>query len=111
MTKLLQPQRVSLTSDDRYSCRWTTGDVICNSYVRASDFPEHLRSAHGVVGADKASLVCGWVDCFTKMRKENIMRHVNEQHLELRYPCPTCHEQFTRAHTMQNHIARKHPGN
>ncbi|KAG6373318.1 hypothetical protein JVT61DRAFT_6459 [Boletus reticuloceps] len=94
-----------------YVCLWVTNGVVCNLHFQASEFPDHLRAAHGVVGADKASLTCCWVNCFTEMKKESVMRHMNEKHLELRHVCPTCNEQFTRTYTMQNHIARKHSGN
>ncbi|KAF8414977.1 hypothetical protein L210DRAFT_3589001 [Boletus edulis BED1] len=46
-----------------------------------------------------------------EMPKDCLMRHINENHLELRHICPICHEQFTRANTMQNHMSRKHSGN
>ncbi|KAF8134877.1 hypothetical protein EV363DRAFT_1396342 [Boletus edulis] len=107
-------QLASIANDPRYRpyvCLWVTDGVVCNLHFQASEFPDHLRSAHGVVGADKASLMCCWVNCFAEMPKDCLMRHINENHLELRHICPICHEQFTRANTMQNHMSRKHSGN
>ncbi|KAF8134876.1 hypothetical protein EV363DRAFT_1294636 [Boletus edulis] len=93
-----------------YVCLWVTNGGVCNLHFQASEFPEHLRSDHGVVGPEKAPFVCSWFGCFDEMQKESIIRHVNEQHLELRYECPICHEQFTRAHTVQKHVSERHQG-
>ncbi|KAF8134885.1 hypothetical protein EV363DRAFT_1396352 [Boletus edulis] len=110
--KLCELARIANNPQHRpYVCLWVTNGVVCNSHFQASEFPEHLRAAHGVVGQDKTPLVCCWYNCSTEMKKESVMRHVNEKHLEQRHMCPTCHEQFTRAHTMQNHVTKKHSGN
>jgi hypothetical protein len=102
-------QSRSLTNLRYYPCYWVTGQAVCGSLVQDLEFPEHLRCHHGVGGPDKAQLMCCWIGCFTEMKKESLMRHVNEKHLEIKYACPNCPEQFTRIHTLQSHMSIKHP--
>ncbi|KAF8558112.1 hypothetical protein OG21DRAFT_1481648 [Imleria badia] len=66
-----------------YTCGWVTGQVICSSFVQVADFPDHLRS-HGLVGSEQTKVKCCWVSCSADMKKESLVRHVNEKHLELR---------------------------
>jgi hypothetical protein len=85
-----------------------TGQAVCSSLVQGPDFTEHLRSHHGIGGPDKAQLMCCWIGCFAEMKKESLVRHVNERHLEFKYACPNCPEQFTRDYTLRNHMLKKH---
>ena len=91
-----------------YPCCWVTGQAACDLVVQGLDFSEHLRSHHGVGGPEKAPLVCCWSGCFAEMKKESLMRHVNEKHLEIKHACPSCPEQFTRDYTLRNHVSKKH---
>ena len=87
-----------------------TGQAVCSSLVQGLEYSEHLRSHHGVGGPERAQLMCCWRGCFTEMKKESLIRHVNEKHLEIKHTCPNCPEQFTRTHTLQNHMSNKHSG-
>ncbi|KAH0833173.1 hypothetical protein J3R83DRAFT_12201, partial [Lanmaoa asiatica] len=108
---LLQLAPIANQPQHRYhTCCWSTPQGICCALIKGRDFPEHLRTNHGIIGPEKALLRCYWVDCFAEMKKESLTRHVQERHLELRYQCPNCPEQFTRSYTMHNHISRKHSG-
>ncbi|KAG8213150.1 hypothetical protein J3R82DRAFT_11557 [Butyriboletus roseoflavus] len=109
--RLLQVASLANHPQHRYHCcGWVTSQGLCNQHIQGHDFSEHLRADHGVVGPDKAQLRCRWVNCFAEMKKESLTRHVQEKHLELRFSCPSCSEQFTRNYTMQNHVLRKHSG-
>jgi len=89
-----------------YTCGWVTGQSICDHSVRGPDFSEHLRQNHGVTGPEKMKLMCCWRGCGCIMNKESVTRHVQETHLNWKYSCPVCSEEFTRNHTMINH--KKH---
>ena len=101
-------QFMNLPQHRYYRCYWMTGQAVCGSLIQGLEFPEHLRSHHGIGGPDNAQLKCCWIGCFAEMKKESLIRHVNERHLEFKYICPNCPEQFTRVHTMRKHMLKEH---
>jgi hypothetical protein len=106
--RLCQAPPANLPQYHFYLCCWITGQVVCSSLVQGLEFSEHLRSRHGVGGPDKALHMCCWNGCFAEMKKESLIRHVNEKHLEIKYGCSDCPEQFTRDYTLRNHMSKKH---
>ncbi|KAG9315156.1 hypothetical protein JVU11DRAFT_4279 [Chiua virens] len=93
-----------------HACFWATAHGPCNKAVLGSEFAEHLRSCHDITVADGVQLNCLWSGCSTELKKESLMRHIQEKHLEWRYACPVCGERFTRNYTRQNHL-RRHEAN
>ena len=91
-----------------YTCGWMTGQAVCGSLVQGSEFSEHLRSRHGVGVPGDVRVMCCWNGCFVKMKKEHLVRHVNETHLEIKHACPHCPAQFTRDYTLELHVSKKH---
>ncbi|KAF9223614.1 hypothetical protein BS17DRAFT_780898 [Gyrodon lividus] len=91
------------SSNRYYCCGWTAGQSICNAAVPGPEFAEHLRVYHGVTGPDKTKLRCYWTGCGSIMNKESVVRHVQEMHLNWKYACPVCSEEFSRNNTMTNH--------
>jgi len=91
-----------------YPCQWWTGHGVCNALVQCCGFSDHLRFYHGVAGSEKAQVECCWGGCSSVMRKESLMRHLNEIHLEVKVACHICGEQFTRSHTLKGHLRREH---
>lgn len=102
---------LNLPQNRSYRCCWVIGPALCGLSVPGSEFPDHLRSHHGVTGSEKTPVMCCWDGCFMEMNRESLVRHVNERHLELKYACPNCFEQFTRPYTMHNHMLKKHSSN
>ncbi|KAF9243547.1 hypothetical protein BU15DRAFT_59914 [Melanogaster broomeanus] len=76
------------------------GQDPCNASIQGPDFSEHLRIVHGVTGHEKMQLRCWWMGCGSLMKKESVVRHVQEMHLGWRYSCSVCGEEFSRNHSM-----------
>lgn len=93
-----------------HHCFWVVGlgPAICNAFVLGHEFSEHLRTDHVPAGTDKTLVMCCWAGCSSEMKKESLMRHVQEKHLEWKYTCPNCFERFTRNYTRDQHVTRKH---
>ena len=73
-----------------------------------ASFSMHLRDQHGVEGGSKAKVRCNWTKCGTVVNKENLVRHVMEQHLLYRFLCEECGGNFSRRHTLNSHVQKKH---
>ncbi|KAI6025664.1 hypothetical protein F5J12DRAFT_443684 [Pisolithus orientalis] len=87
------------------ACRWILGNgMLCNELVKGKDFSGHLRGRHGVVEAPSLQHRCRWEGCQQQQfNRDCLIRHVREQHLLWRWPCPYCHQLFTRKSTMLDH--------
>ncbi|KAI6105016.1 hypothetical protein EV401DRAFT_610325 [Pisolithus croceorrhizus] len=78
------------------------------SVLFPGQFSRHLR-VHGVTGNNAAAMSCGWVACDApQMNRGNILRHVFEMHLELRFDCSDCGMSFSRRTSLNNHRRREH---
>ncbi|KAH7884556.1 hypothetical protein F5I97DRAFT_1470252 [Phlebopus sp. FC_14] len=108
MERLLQ---IATTDSERsiYQCGWVEGQSLCNEEFQGSKLSAHLKAAHGITGPDNAQFVCCWAGCATPMKKESVIRHVQEIHLIWRYYCPwpVCKEHFSRKYTLNQHY-KKH---
>ena len=92
-----------------YICGWEmSSDTVCGIPIIGDLFPVHLRDHHGVVGDNSAKIECKWTKCGREMNKESIVRHVTERHLQYKFVCDECDAIFTRRHTLNNHVLRKH---
>ncbi|KAI6025455.1 hypothetical protein EDC04DRAFT_241295 [Pisolithus marmoratus] len=91
-----------------HTCGWVVGGAPCGHVLFPAEFSEHLR-AHGVSGNDATRVPCRWVACDSpQMGRGNLLRHVFEVHLELRFECPDCGMSFTRRNSLNNHRRRAH---
>jgi len=92
-----------------YMCGWVTwSGMTCNVPIIGASFSMHLRDQHGVEGGSKAKVRCNWTKCGTVVNKENLVRHVTEQHLLYRFLCEECGGNFSRRHTLNSHVQKKH---
>ena len=91
-----------------YTCAWVTSDVACGTPVFGDSFSAHLRDCHGIVGGDKSKFRCDWSKCGMVMNKESIVRHVVEAHLQFKFTCTICEAIFTRRHTLNCHVQKRH---
>ncbi|KAI6146931.1 hypothetical protein EDD17DRAFT_90226 [Pisolithus thermaeus] len=97
---------------EKYStCRWILPDYMpCNETVKGRDFSSHLRDRHGVTGAPSSQHRCCWEGCHEReFNRDCLIRHLREQHLQWRWPCPTCEQDFTRKNTMFEHRDKSCP--
>ncbi|OJA19530.1 hypothetical protein AZE42_06608 [Rhizopogon vesiculosus] len=91
--------------DELFQC-WWDGEygLHCNDLFRGNDLSAHLRDVHGIRGADKSPVCCRWNRCNLAMKKESIVRHVEERHLGIAHPCDTCGKKsFSRQDTLNRH--------
>jgi hypothetical protein len=88
-----------------YCCGWTFNGLPCNALVLGQDFPTHLKTVHRT--NDTPRLECLWSGCGEVLNKECLVRHVQENHLEYRWPCPNpkCDRIFTRRGVLDTHRA------
>lgn len=91
-----------------YRCGWLVPGGVCNAVLPGDSFPVHLRECHGIFGNDKARFRCEWVECGLQMNKESIVRHVTESHLQYKHQCTFCGEVFSRKHTLNGHLWKRH---
>ncbi|KAF8442272.1 hypothetical protein L210DRAFT_3203324 [Boletus edulis BED1] len=87
----------------QYYCGWTTNGVPCNTALLGQDVPLHLKTAHGA--NDTPRIECSWGNCGEVLNKGCLVRHVQEKHLEYRWPCPRCGAVFSRRGVMDTHRA------
>ncbi|KIM57430.1 hypothetical protein SCLCIDRAFT_130625, partial [Scleroderma citrinum Foug A] len=89
------------------TCGWVSNGLFCNMPVRGRDFSVHLRDIHGVIGTPASQHRCCWNGCRERdFNRDCLIRHIREQHLQWRWPCPYCQQIFTRKNTMVEHRAR-----
>lgn len=95
-------------AEQPHTCGWVVSGEPCNAVLFPRDFSRHLRD-HGVRGNNAAAISCGWVACDNpQMNRGNVLRHVFEVHLELRFECPDCGMSFSRRNSLNNHRRREH---
>ncbi|KAG9315378.1 hypothetical protein JVU11DRAFT_4525 [Chiua virens] len=88
---------------NQYFCGWITDGQRCNVLVLGEDVTDHLRAAHNSGEYEGERLTCLWDGCEETFRKGSLVRHVQEKHLEYRWPCPKCGIIFTRRGVMDAH--------
>ncbi|KIK75235.1 hypothetical protein PAXRUDRAFT_173407 [Paxillus rubicundulus Ve08.2h10] len=87
-----------------YVCHWRTDNGMrCNTQIQGREYATHIRTVHGV-GRDKR-LECRWDNCGESLKKDCVVRHLQERHLLYRWPCPRCLLSFTRRSNMNTHRA------
>ncbi|KAI5998787.1 hypothetical protein EDD15DRAFT_2194114 [Pisolithus albus] len=93
------------------TCLWIfPNGMPCNENVKGRDFSGHLRDRHGVVGTPSSQHRCCWRGCQEReFNRDCLIRHLREQHLFWRWPCPTCDQDFTRKNTMFEHRDKNCP--
>lgn len=86
-----------------YRCGWIVNGLPCNAPVLGQDFPTHLKTVHRT--NDTLRPECQWGGCRDVLNKECLVRHVQEKHLEYRWPCPNpkCDRIFTRRGVLEGH--------
>ncbi|KAG1824371.1 uncharacterized protein BJ212DRAFT_1522883 [Suillus subaureus] len=63
-------------------CLWDSGlGIPCGAFISVSDLSKHLWM-HGVNGPAKSDMSCAWGDCGRAMKRESVVRHVEEVHLQ-----------------------------
>ena len=87
----------------QFHCGWTTNGLPCNAIVLGMEVPNHLRTVHGVNAAQR--IECLWDQCGEDLNRACLIRHVQEKHLEFRWPCPKCGRIWTREGLMHAHRA------
>ncbi|KAG8212953.1 hypothetical protein J3R82DRAFT_11319, partial [Butyriboletus roseoflavus] len=87
----------------QYRCEWSTNGRECGALIQGHDVPLHLKIIHRV--NETPRLVCLWGNCGDGLNKGCLVRHVQEKHLEYRWPCPRCGALFTRRGVMDAHRA------
>ncbi|KAG2104090.1 uncharacterized protein F5147DRAFT_272315 [Suillus discolor] len=90
-------------------CSWDSGlGIPCGAYISVSNLSKHL-STHGVNGPAKSVISCAWGDCGrAAMKRENVIRHVEEVHLQVKYLCDQCNASFSRKSTRNAHVFKLH---
>ncbi|KIM57957.1 hypothetical protein SCLCIDRAFT_1115444 [Scleroderma citrinum Foug A] len=91
-----------------YICGWVTSGIICGMPIIGELFSVHLRDNHQVKGDNKTKVRCHWSTCGLVMNKESIVRHVAEMHLQYKFYCDECDAIFTRRHSLNSHVQKKH---
>lgn len=89
------------------TCGWVSNGLTCNIPVRGRDFSVHLRDSHGVIGTPASQHKCCWNGCRERdLNRDSLIRHLRERHLQWRWPCSYCRQDFTRKSTLIDHRAR-----
>ncbi|KIK39164.1 hypothetical protein CY34DRAFT_89736, partial [Suillus luteus UH-Slu-Lm8-n1] len=91
-------------------CLWDSGfGVPCGAYISVSDLSKHLWM-HGVNGPAKSVITCAWGGCGrAPMKRESVVRHVEEVHLQVKYLCDQCNASFSRRSSRNAHVVKSHP--
>lgn len=72
------------------ACKWNDGYGICGRTIIAARTGEHMLSCHFKSPLSANSrLKCMWQDCqlHKSVRRDTIIRHIEEKHLGLKYRC------------------------
>lgn len=98
-----------LASPDHTFCLWDIGGGIpCSAYISVLDLSTHLRM-HGVKGPGDLVIHCAWDGCArAPMKRESVIRHIEEVHLHLKYMCSQCGTSFSRKYTLNSHVLKAH---
>ncbi|KAN0092690.1 hypothetical protein V8E55_003474 [Tylopilus felleus] len=87
----------------QFRCAWAANGSPCNVSILGQDISSHLKTVHGA--NDTPKIVCMWGACGEMLNKGCVVRHVQEKHLEYRWPCPKCGAVFNRRGVMDTHRA------
>ncbi|KAG2369180.1 hypothetical protein BDR07DRAFT_1388935 [Suillus spraguei] len=95
---------------DHIICLWDSGfGIPCGAYINVADLSKHLGT-HGVNGPAKSVIPCAWGNCERgPMKRESVVRHVEEVHLQVKYFCDQCGASFSRRSTCNAHVFKSHP--
>ncbi|KAG1891775.1 uncharacterized protein F5891DRAFT_681149 [Suillus fuscotomentosus] len=96
-------------SPDHTICLWDVGGGIpCGACISVLDLSKHVRM-HGVKGPGDLEIQCTWDGCArSPMKRESIVRHIEEVHVQVKYRCSQCWASFSRKHTLRSHIFKAH---
>jgi hypothetical protein len=90
---------------DKIICLWDRGDgVRCRDVLKGDALSLHLRSVHGCLGADDTTLTCWWDGCAQHMEKCAIVKHIQDIHLGVTYPCRRCGVTFAGKRSFELHL-------
>lgn len=91
------------------TCLWNIGGgVPCSAYISVLDLSKHMRM-HGVKGPGDLEIQCAWDGCArAPMKRESVVRHIEEVHVQVKYLCSQCWASFSRKHTLNSHILKAH---
>ena len=82
----------------------------CGSWVpdTRNSFELHLAKNHGILlRGDPASIICcGWQGCRRHIKRGNFPRHLRK-HLEYKWGCSQCGQQFSRPDSVSDHSQKK----
>ncbi|KAG2032693.1 hypothetical protein BDR03DRAFT_969253 [Suillus americanus] len=89
--------------DKPFQCMWDVAHRLhCNALIRGYNISSHLREVHGIHGSDKCRNMCIWNGCNRELKKESLLRHVEEVHLRIVYSCD-CGNTYSRRDTLNRH--------
>ncbi|KAH7883387.1 hypothetical protein F5I97DRAFT_236309 [Phlebopus sp. FC_14] len=93
-----------------YRCLIDRDGETCNTWI-VGDRPyisKHLRSCHPSHPGNGYA-TCRWDGCPTVMKKDNLPRHI-VTHLNIKWKCPHCREEFSRDDAVHRHLERVSSG-
>lgn len=108
LTDLLDDPIVHASPDHTF-CLWDIGGGIpCGAYISVSDLSKHMR-VHGVRGPGYLPIQCVWDGCTrAPVKRESVVRHIEEVHVQVKYLCNQCWASFSRKHTLKSHVLKAH---
>ncbi|KAG2369334.1 hypothetical protein BDR07DRAFT_1388412 [Suillus spraguei] len=77
---------------DKIICLWDRGDGV------------RCRDRSWVPGADSTTLTCWWDGCAQHMEKCAIVKHIQDIHLGVTYPCRRCGVTFAGKRSFELHL-------
>ncbi|KAG2133628.1 uncharacterized protein EDB93DRAFT_1254728 [Suillus bovinus] len=96
------------SSLDHAFCLWDIGGIPCGAYISVFDLSKHMRM-HGVKGPGDLEIQCAWDGCTrAPMKRESVVRHIEEVHVQVKYTCNQCWASFSRKNTLKSHISKAH---
>lgn len=97
------------TSPDHTLCLWDIGGgTPCGAYISVLDLSKHVRM-HGVKGPGNLEIQCAWDGCTrAPMKRESVVRHLEEVHVKVKYLCSQCWAPFSRKYTLGSHVLKAH---
>ncbi|KAH0836482.1 hypothetical protein J3R83DRAFT_8116, partial [Lanmaoa asiatica] len=87
-------------------CQWVDHGTPCNDPVKGKGLKAHIHFRHGIT-SDLRLYTCLWHGCLSRpMKKSSLERHMTEQHVPVKWACPTCDKTFTRKRSLMGHFER-----
>ncbi|KAG1792980.1 kinase-like domain-containing protein [Suillus plorans] len=89
--------------EEVFQCKCNGPDGLsCDNLIQRHDLSSHLREVHGIRGSPKLIVMCIWDGCSTVLKKESLLRHMEEVHLRVVYSCD-CGKRFKRKDLINAH--------